>query len=66
MTRLLVLGYYDKDNFGDDLFKYVFQEVFQGEEETLEVQNMDHIDSLDLESYDKILIGGGDIVNDYF
>ncbi len=67
MENILVLGYYFKNNWGDDAFQYVFQNYI------LKNYNIDFCDT-NVESlyklinvnYKCIIIGGGDIVNDYF
>ena len=59
--RVLVLGYYYQHNLGDDAFPLVMPALFPTHELTFshggDLQNLD---------YDAVLVGGGDLVNDYF
>ena len=65
MLSIIVIGYYFRNNFGDDLFQYVFQNyIFK--EEQLTFVNFDDIKSISHWNYDMIVIGGGDVINDYF
>lgn len=74
MTRVLILGYYDKLNFGDDIFKYVFQKyIFNNKKFSVDIHNLDLLNELicklnagKLEAYDCIIIGGGDLINNYY
>lgn len=72
MGRILILGYYNRDNFGDDLFEYVFRNyVFRNRERTsLTFANIDDLREMFLQHaekrFDKIIFGGGDIINTYY
>lgn len=71
MTRILILGYYDKLNFGDDIFKFVFDKYLRNF--TIDICNLDLLDDIInklnsniIEPYDCIVIGGGDVINNYY
>lgn len=71
MKRVLILGYYDKLNFGDDIFKYVFKKyIFNKNEFELHIYNLDTLDDIikqhENDPYEYIIIGGGDLINDYY
>jgi hypothetical protein len=67
MVRVAIFGYYNKKNWGDNVFEYVLKKyIFCDNESILDIKNVDTLKDTDLECYDKILIGCGDIVNDYF
>lgn len=59
--RVLVLGFYDRDNIGDENYKHSIKMIFP---------NSVFVSSDDLKSVpngiDAVICGGGDIINDYF
>lgn len=64
--KILLYGYYFNCNFGDNIFEYIFSKI-------LDNYNIDYIKCnpssiYDIEGLDinLILIGGGEIINDYF
>lgn len=61
--NILVLGYYDRHNLGDDMFKLTMPKLFP--ESTLTFTCTDDFNG-NHKNYDAIVCGGGDIVNDYF
>lgn len=61
--NILVLGYYNRQNLGDDLFKIVFGDILVDKSITFE--NPDDIQKIPRNT-DLIIVGGGDLVNDYF
>jgi hypothetical protein len=73
--NILVFGYYFCNNFGDDLFKYVFENYIfntvaggQNPPYNLIFKNIEDLDN-DIHIYstiDKVIIGGGDIINEFF
>ena len=68
MYNILILGYYDKFNIGDDCFKIAFRE-FISEENNLIFINpclQKNSNYLIPENIDCVIVGGGDIVNIYF
>lgn len=70
MKRVLIFGYYNRQNWGDDVFEYVFKNYIFNDTDKYELifKNLDELDT-DIELYktiDKVIIGGGDIINSYF
>ena len=62
---ILILGYYDRFNLGDDMYKNAFQKLLPNH--NLSFKCIDDIEELkDLNKFDCIIVGGGDIINDYF
>lgn len=73
MLRVLILGYYNRRNFGDDLFAYVFKNVIFRSNYEITILNLDDIPNLLLEldnetikPFDRVVVGGGDLVNEYY
>lgn len=62
--KLLVIGYYNKDNLGDDCYQLVMGSFF--EDFSLVFVNSSHLEKINLEEFNGIIVGGGDIINDYF
>lgn len=67
-TNVLIVGYYNRQNWGDDLFEYVFQKyIFNNSKYNITFKSLDEL-SVGTDKYsviDKVIIGGGDIVNEY-
>ena len=63
---MLVLGFYDRKNIGDECYKIAFKKAIVAKE--LVFVSMDDAtqDTITMLKPDTIIIGGGDIVNDYF
>lgn len=69
MTRILVAGYFDHFNLGDDLFYHVWQSLFSMQKfnkNSPEFISLERIDEYDLCAYSMIILAGGDILNYYF
>jgi hypothetical protein len=74
MFRILVIGYYYRKNFGDDLFEYIFKNhIFNAVEYDVTIVNIDDFDKIinqlqenALPPFDIVIFGGGDIINTYF
>lgn len=64
--KVAIIGYYHRDNFGDDLFEYIFKTFLFTSDDDLSVVNIDDLESVAGKTFDLIIVGGGDIVNDYF
>ena len=62
--KILIIGYYNRGNWGDDLFEYIFQN-YLFTSDTVTISNVDDVQHVQ-GTFDKIVIGGGDIINDYF
>ena len=63
-NRILVIGYYNKDNLGDDAYQGVMGNFFPDHE--LKFIGSKKLSTIDGSEYDAIIVGGGDIINDYF
>lgn len=71
MLNILIFGYYNRNNWGDDVFQYVFNNYIFPDKinYNLIFKNLYDLDNnIDLyKSIDKVIIGGGDIINlDFF
>ena len=65
--KILVIGYYNKFNHGDDAYKYVFPLFFPNNSNyEFKFTSTDDINNTPMNEYDAIIVGGGDIINDYF
>lgn len=60
--KILIVGYYDKCNLGDELFKESFKLLFPSHE--LYICNIDDIPRTTY--FDLLIFGGGDLMNEYF
>ena len=60
---VLILGYYNRKNLGDDLFKYVFLNKFSNY--NLIFLNPDDIQVVP-DNVQVVIVGGGDLINDYY
>jgi polysaccharide pyruvyl transferase WcaK-like protein len=69
MTNILVFGYYNKENWGDDVFEYVFKNhILKDSKYNVIFKNLDNLnDNTQVyKNVDKVIIGGGDVINEYF
>jgi exopolysaccharide biosynthesis predicted pyruvyltransferase EpsI len=62
--KILVVGYYNHNNLGDDMYQVAFPKLLVGHQ-------LDFIDIIKLKNkspigYDLIVLGGGDVMNNYF
>lgn len=66
--KALVLGYYNQFNLGDDIFQYIIPKILGQEHQYVFSEMNAWVDNKDNKSkeYSVIILGGGDIVNDYF
>lgn len=70
MKRILIFGYYNRQNWGDDVFEHVFKNhIFKDASKfELTFKNLDGLNT-DTDFYktvDVVIIGGGDVINSYF
>lgn len=63
---VLVLGFYDRDNAGDDLYKWLIPRCLHVPTHNFVFRSMDDVEEIPQDTYDFIICGGGDIINAYF
>lgn len=65
--KILILGYYYRNNFGDDIFAHIFQNYLTKYWPNVDfiIQNTDDIIIIP-NDISMIICGGGDIINNYF
>ena len=63
--HVIVLGFYDRDNLGDETYKQVFPMLFD-ENVLVSFFCTDDLKALPVPTPDIVLCGGGDIINPYF
>lgn len=64
LSRILVIGYYNKENLGDNYYQGVMGQFFPNTK--LEFIGSDLLSTVKFEDYDAVIVGGGDIINNYF
>lgn len=62
--KILVCGFYNHNNFGDDCFVLALEKIFTGHE--IIFTEIATIDQIKLENYEAIVVGGGDLINDFY
>lgn len=70
-THVLVAGYFNRGNLGDDAFvytlkKYIFDELHKEQVGDVDFINIDDLDSDQVKKYNMIFLGPGDVMNSYF
>lgn len=65
--RIIVLGFYNRDNLGDESYKYAFRTIFKSDDVNVKLQFFctDDIENIPIKT-DIVICGGGDIINPYF
>lgn len=58
----VVVGWYGRGNCGDDAFKYAFRELFPGQ--TFQFDGGSR--PLELQADDQVILGGGDVINQFY
>lgn len=73
MINILITGYYNKQNTGDDLFEHIAKKLFvsnnKNESYKYKIKSIDEVknDINNISSnFDKIVLFGGETLNDYF
>lgn len=69
MTSLKIIGYYNHFNLGDDQYKSAFNKILSSHFNNslnIEYIDCDKINTYNFQKDDIILVGGGDVLNDYF
>ena len=64
--KILLYGYYDQGNFGDNLFKFIFQKFFDENKIDYIIFNPKTLSTNEDHQFDLIFLGGGEIINEYF
>lgn len=62
--KVLVIGYYNRGNLGDDAYQGIMGQFFPNAK--LEFICSDDISKVNSSDYEGVIVGGGDIINDYF
>lgn len=62
--KFLVLGFYDRHNLGDEIYKIVFKKYFPYNLTFLCIDDL--TGDLEINKFDGIMLGGGDLINTYF
>lgn len=62
--KILVVGYYNHENYGDDMYLMSFPKIFPRHQ--LQFVDIEKLKNYHEEDYDAIILGGGDVVNGYF
>lgn len=70
-NKVNVIGYYQHDNLGDEQYKYTISYLLRNLDKTINVDNINFIDCdkikpNKLDPKDFYIIGGGDVLIDYF
>ena len=65
--KILVVGYYHRNNLGDDVFEHVLTNYFQSKWPTAiySFVSVDDLFEIPLDT-SAVIFGGGDLINDYF
>ena len=69
MLNLKIIGYYDHANLGDQQYKKSFVDLFKSYlkyDYTLDFYDCDKIKEISFKESDIIILGGGDVLNNYF
>jgi len=63
--NILVVGFYNRSNLGDDMFMEIIPKFFENGY-NLKFETIDDIDYNSLDIFDSVIVGGGDLINNYF
>jgi polysaccharide pyruvyl transferase WcaK-like protein len=63
--KVLVLGFYNRHNIGDDAYTLAFPYIFRNMNCEISVMCIDDIQEIP-SGTDIVILGGGDLINDYF
>jgi polysaccharide pyruvyl transferase WcaK-like protein/predicted GH43/DUF377 family glycosyl hydrolase len=66
IKNYLIYGYYSMFNAGDDAFKIAFNNLIKGDDKEIYYANPSTLKNYFDIIFDKIIVGGGDVVNSYF
>lgn len=70
-TNIYIIGYYGHDNLGDESYKLSFDYIFKTflPDNDLQKYNIEFVENINTKSFidsDIIILGGGDVLNEYF
>ena len=69
MNNIFIIGYYNHHNIGDEQYKLTFNYTFELlglTNYTTNYYDCDKLNELTVNNNDIIVLGGGDVLNDYF
>ena len=64
--KVLVTGYFEQANLGDDVFLYIWQVVMQKTSFDVEYSQIDHLSLKNSTNYDVLILAGGNLIGYYF
>ena len=64
--KIAIIGYYDHNNIGDDQYKITFIKILKPFANEIEFIDCDTLKDRTFSETDLIVLGGGDILNEYF
>lgn len=62
--KYIIFGFYNHDNIGDEMFKAAFTNLFPTD--NLTFWELSDINNVILENFDAVIVGGGDLLNDFY
>src|ERR1044071_5482708 len=65
MSKALILGFFDRGNHGDELYKEIYSKFLTQPNVQFTFMCIDDLDSISNE-YNILILAGGDLVNDHF
>jgi polysaccharide pyruvyl transferase WcaK-like protein len=65
IMKIIVLGFYDRHNLGDEMFKVVIGRLLASESTTVQFVCTDDVTVIP-EGTDVVVVGGGDVITGYF
>ncbi len=64
--KILITGYYNRNNYGDDMYQYTFPKIFKNQEITfIDINKLQQLKPKN-DDFDLIILGGGDIMTPFF
>jgi hypothetical protein len=64
--KILITGYYNRNNYGDDMYHYAFPKIFKNQEITfIDINKLPQLKQSNID-FDLIILGGGDVMTPFF